>query len=119
MRHFNERHHVVCHGPACHPDSIWQIVRGIRLPEAGRRCGDLTQHERFANGDVGNFKLPAPFVGMLLPLRLLGSGGLSIDVWIRRHCSEKTVYHPEYIELSCPTNPLSTMNSSRKCAATC
>lgn len=37
----------------------------------------------FTDQGYGNFKLPVLFIGMLLPLLLLGPGRLSVDAWIR------------------------------------
>lgn len=58
----------------------------VHWPEAWTGFAQLMQGYVFTDKGHGNFKLPVLFIGMLLPLLLLGPGKLSIDAWIRRRC---------------------------------
>lgn len=63
-------------------------IAAVHWPEGWSSFGELMQGYVFTDNGQGNFKLPTLFIGMLLPLLLLGPGKLSIDAWIRRRCSE-------------------------------
>lgn len=56
----------------------------VHWPEAWANLGELLMGYRFTDQGFGNFKLPVLFLGMLLPLILLGPGKFSLDHWLRR-----------------------------------
>ena len=58
------------------------------------RFGELMQGYVFTDNGHGNFKLPVLFIGMLLPLLLLGPGKLSVDAWVRRRCGQSAETKP-------------------------
>lgn len=59
-------------------------IAAVHWPEGWQTFGDLAQGYVFTDKGFGNFKLPVIFLGMFLPLILLGPGRLSIDAWLRR-----------------------------------
>lgn len=59
-------------------------IAAVHWPESWQTLGDLAQGYAFTDKGFGNFKLPVLFLGMFLPLILLGPGRLSIDAWLRR-----------------------------------
>lgn len=59
-------------------------IASVHWPEAWSGFGQLLQGYVFTDQGYGNFKLPVLFIGMLLPLLLLGPGRLSLDAWLRR-----------------------------------
>jgi len=61
----------------------------VHWPEGGLALGDLMQGYVLTDQGQGNFKLPVLFMGMLLPLLLLGPGKLSVDAWLRRRFSQE------------------------------
>lgn len=59
-------------------------ILSVHWPESWQTLGELLQGYAISNDGHGNFKLPAIFLAMLLPLLLLGPGRLSLDHWLRR-----------------------------------
>lgn len=59
-------------------------IASAHWPESWATLGELMQGYAFTDKGFGNFKLPVLFIGMLLPLILLGPGRLSVDHFIRR-----------------------------------
>ncbi|MBS1143291.1 MAG: hypothetical protein H6R14_697 [Proteobacteria bacterium] len=59
-------------------------IASVHWPESWNTLGELMQGYVFTDQGYGNFKLPVLFLGMLLPLILLGPGRLSLDHWLRR-----------------------------------
>lgn len=59
-------------------------IASVHWPESWSGFGQLMQGYVFTDQGHGNFKLPVLFIGMLLPLVLLGPGRLSLDAWLRR-----------------------------------
>ena len=59
-------------------------IASVHWPESWVNFAQLMQGYGFTDKGFGNFKLPVLFLGMLLPLALLGPGRLSIDYWLRR-----------------------------------
>ena len=59
-------------------------IASVHWPESWSGFGQLMQGYVFTDQGQGNFKLPVLFIGMLLPLVLLGPGRLSVDAWLRR-----------------------------------
>jgi len=55
----------------------------VHWPETWSTLGELLMGYRFTDQGYGNFKLPVLFLGMLLPVILLGPGKLSLDHWLR------------------------------------
>ncbi len=64
-------------------------IAAVHWPDAWHTLGELYQGYGFSDKGFGNFKLPVLFLGMLLPLILLGPGRLSLDHWLRRRCEGK------------------------------
>lgn len=66
--------------------SILTVVAivSVHWPAEWHGLGDLLQGYVFTDNGFGNFKLPVLFLGIFLPLILLGPGRLSIDAWIRK-----------------------------------
>ena len=56
----------------------------VHWPADWASWSELMQGYVFTDHGHGNFKLPVLFIGMLLPLALMGPGALSIDSAIRR-----------------------------------
>ncbi len=61
-------------------------IAAVHWPESWGSLAELMQGYVFTDQGHGNFKLPVLFIGMLLPLLLLGPGKLSLDAWLRRRC---------------------------------
>ena len=59
-------------------------IASVHWPDAWSSYGELLQGYGFTDNGFGNFKLPVLFIGMLLPLILMGPGKLSIDHLFRR-----------------------------------
>jgi len=76
----------------------------VHWPESWMSFGELLQGYRFTDNGQGNFKLPILFIGMLLPLLLLGPGQLSIDAWLRRKLTGATS-SPHLENMPCQTTP--------------
>jgi putative oxidoreductase len=60
-------------------------IASVHWPDTWTTLGDLARGYVLTDKGYGNFKLPVLFLGMLLPLILLGPGRLSLDAAIRRH----------------------------------
>jgi len=60
-------------------------IASVHWPDTWTTLGDLARGYVLIDKGYGNFKLPVLFLGMLLPLILLGPGRLSLDAAIRRH----------------------------------
>ncbi len=58
-------------------------IASVHWPESWSTVAELAQGYVLTDQGHGNFKLPVIFLGMLLPLILLGSGRFSIDALIR------------------------------------
>jgi len=58
-------------------------IASVHWPESWSTLSELQQGYVFTDRGYGNFKLPVIFLGMFLPLILLGPGRLSIDHWLR------------------------------------
>lgn len=65
-------------------------IASVHWPESWHTLGDLMQGYVFTDRGFGNFKLPALFLGMLLPLILIGPGRLSVDYLLRRKLESST-----------------------------
>ena len=59
-------------------------IASVHWPDAWTTLPELMQGYAFTDKGFGNFKLPVYFLGMLLPLILIGPGRLSVDHWLRR-----------------------------------
>lgn len=59
-------------------------ISAVHWPDAWNTLGELYQGYGFTDKGFGNFKLPVIFLGMFLPLILLGPGRLSVDHWLRQ-----------------------------------
>lgn len=59
-------------------------IAAVHWPDMWSSYGELLMGYGFTDNGFGNFKLPMLFIGMLLPLILLGPGKLSIDYLLRR-----------------------------------
>lgn len=59
-------------------------IASVHWPESWNTLGELMQGYVFTDKGHGNFKLPVLFLGMLLPLILIGPGRLSIDTLLRK-----------------------------------
>jgi putative oxidoreductase len=60
-------------------------IVSVHWPESWMGLSGLLQGYVFTDQGAGNFKLPVIFIGMLLPLVLLGPGRLSLDAAIRQY----------------------------------
>lgn len=58
-------------------------IASVHWPESWSTFGELAQGYVFTDQGHGNFKLPVIFLGMLLPLVLVGPGRLSLDALVR------------------------------------
>jgi putative oxidoreductase len=58
-------------------------IASVHWPASWTTLAELAQGYVFTDQGHGNFKLPAIFLGMLLPLMLMGPGRLSLDALIR------------------------------------
>lgn len=63
-------------------------IASVHWPAAWNTFGELMQGYGFTDKGFGNFKLPVIFIGMLLPLLLIGPGRLSIDHLLRRRLQD-------------------------------
>lgn len=59
-------------------------IASVHWPESWMGFSELMQGYGFTDKGFGNFKLPVIFIGMLLPLILLGPGKLSLDHYLRQ-----------------------------------
>lgn len=59
-------------------------IASVHWPEMWSSFSELMMGYGFTDRGYGNFKLPVIFLGMLLPLILMGPGKLSLDYWLRR-----------------------------------
>ncbi len=59
-------------------------IVSVHWPAEWHGFSDLMQGYVFTDKGFGNFKLPVLFLGMYLPLILLGPGRLSLDAWIAK-----------------------------------
>ena len=59
-------------------------IASVHWPDSWNTFSELLQGYGFTDQGFGNFKLPVIFIGMLLPLMLLGPGRLSLDHLLRR-----------------------------------
>jgi putative oxidoreductase len=59
-------------------------IISVHWPDSWQTLDELARGYAFTDKGYGNFKLPVLFLGMLLPLILLGPGRLSLDAAIRR-----------------------------------
>lgn len=78
-------------------------IIAVHWPESWSTWHELMQGYVFTDQGFGNFKLPVLFIGMFLPLLLLGPGKLSIDAWLR-HWVERREPSPEKLSASCQLN---------------
>jgi putative oxidoreductase len=60
-------------------------IASVHWPDTWSNWPELMQGYVFTDRGFGNFKLPVLFIGMFLPLILLGPGRLSLDHWLRRN----------------------------------
>lgn len=58
-------------------------IASVHWPESWGTFGELMKGYVFTDRGYGNFKLPVIFIGMLIPLVLLGPGRFSLDHLIR------------------------------------
>jgi putative oxidoreductase len=58
-------------------------IASVHWPDNWSSWAELMQGYGFTDNGQGNFKLPVLFIGMLLPLVLMGAGRLSVDAWLR------------------------------------
>lgn len=65
-------------------------IASVHWPESWSTLGELAQGYVLTDQGHGNFKLPTIFLGMLLPLLLLGPGRLSLDALIRSRLAAAT-----------------------------
>lgn len=63
-------------------------IASVHWPESWSSFNELQQGYVFTDRGYGNFKLPVIFLGMFLPLILLGPGRLSLDHWLRSRFME-------------------------------
>ncbi len=59
-------------------------IASVHWPESWNTWSELLMGYGFTDNGFGNFKLPVIFIGMLLPLILLGPGRLSLDHRLRQ-----------------------------------
>lgn len=60
-------------------------IAAVHWPESWSTLADLQKGYVFTDQGFGNFKLPALYIIMLVPLVLQGPGKLSLDQFIRAH----------------------------------
>jgi putative oxidoreductase len=84
-------------------------IAAVHWPDNWSSLAELMQGYVFTDKGQGNFKLPVLFMGMLLPLLLLGPGKLSLDAWIRtalrRRCAGQASQHAAGEPMTCPKTP--------------
>lgn len=59
-------------------------IASVHWPASWSTFAELMQGYGFSDKGMGNFKLPVIFIGMFLPLVLLGPGRLSLDHGLRQ-----------------------------------
>lgn len=59
-------------------------IASVHWPADWTGISELMMGYGFTDHGHGNFKLPVLFIGMLLPLLLMGAGRLSLDGWLRQ-----------------------------------
>ena len=59
-------------------------IASVHWPDSWNSLSELYQGYGFTDKGFGNFKLPVFFLGMFVPLILLGPGRFSIDHWLRK-----------------------------------
>lgn len=64
-------------------------IASVHWPESWSTFGELMQGYVFTERGNGNFKLPVIFIGMLIPLLLLGPGRFSLDHLVRARMLRK------------------------------
>lgn len=64
-------------------------ILSVHWPDSWQTLGELLQGYAITDDGHGNYKLPAIFLAMLLPLFLLGPGRLSLDHWLRRRLERR------------------------------
>lgn len=60
----------------------------VHWPESWSTLSELLKGYALTNDGFGNFKLPVIYIGMLLPLVLMGPGRLSLDAWFSRQLAQ-------------------------------
>jgi putative oxidoreductase len=68
-------------------------ITSVHWPDSWSTLGDLMLGYVFTDQGHGNFKLPALFLGMLLPLILMGPGRLSLDALLRSRLAAADDHH--------------------------
>lgn len=63
-------------------------ILSVHWPDSWQTLGELLQGYAISDDGHGNYKLPAIFLAMLLPLVLQGPGRLSIDYWLQRRFTD-------------------------------
>jgi len=61
-------------------------IASVHWPDSWSTLGDLAQGYVLTDTGHGNFKLPVIFLGMFLPLILMGPGKLSLDALLQHLC---------------------------------
>lgn len=80
-------------------------IAAVHWPGNWSGFGELMQGYVFTDQGFGNFKLPVMFIGMLLPLLLLGPGKLSLDAWLRRKFAKHLSLRAGIEPTPCPKVP--------------
>ena len=62
----------------------------VHWPMHWDSLGELAMGYAISDQGFGNFKLPALFMAMLLPLLFNGAGRLSVDAWVARYTPIRT-----------------------------
>jgi putative oxidoreductase len=70
-------------------------IVSVHWPADWHSLAELGMGYALTDTGFGNYKLPAIFIAMLLPLMLLGPGKLSLDYWLDRR-----LFEPEDAEAS-------------------
>jgi putative oxidoreductase len=63
-------------------------ILSVHWPAEWHSLADLLRGYAITDQGFGNYKLPAIFIAMLLPLALMGPGRLSFDHWLRRRLEQ-------------------------------
>lgn len=71
-------------------------IASVHWPESWSTLTELSRGYVISDQGHGNFKLPVIFLGMLLPLLLLGPGRLSIDAVIRSRLGTTGTRHASH-----------------------
>lgn len=77
-------------------------IAAVHWPDSWSSLMDLMQGYVFTDNGQGNFKLPVLFIGMLLPLLLIGPGKLSLDAWLRRQFGKQASFSTGIEPTPCP-----------------